>query len=109
VPDRVADVEPVGPRLDDLADGHDPVQRSAQAERGEVAGRRPLGEPQPQARVHRRPGVAHEDLAGSRVAHRRLDDAEVARSRLAVRVRDELDLAAAQRLSTVHALTPGAP
>ena len=30
-------------------------------------------------------------------------------SQLAVRVRGELDLAAAQRLRTVHALTPGAP
>jgi hypothetical protein len=103
MPDDVAGGEPVGAGLDDLADAEDAVQRGAEAEWWEVAGRRSLGQPEPQARVDRRPGVAHHDLTGTGRAHGNLHDAEV------VRPRDEVHLAARQRLSTVHALTPGAP
>jgi hypothetical protein len=105
----VAHREPLGAGLDDLADGHDPVHRRPQAKRGEVAGRPALGEPQPQPGVDRRPRVADQHFSRPGLAHGNLDDAEVAGSQLAVGVRDELDLARAQRLSTVHALTPGAP
>ena len=87
--------EPVGTGLDDLADGDDPVHRRLERERGEVARRPLLAEPQPERGVDGGPRVAHEHLTGAR--RRRTSTSTTRKSdrpHLAARIRDQLDLAA---------------
>ena len=93
MPDGVAGRELLGPRLDHLADRHDPVHRRLEREGDEVPLRALLAEAHPQARVDGRPRVADEHLSAPRRRHRALDDREVVRPHLALRVADELDLA----------------
>jgi hypothetical protein len=97
VPHGVAGLEACGTRVHHVADRHDPVHRLAQRERGEVAGRALRSQPQAQARVDRRPRVPDQHLTRPGLAHRRLDDAEVALAHLAARIADELHLTTGSR------------
>ena len=89
VQDDVADGELGRPGGDDLADrqaGHCLSQRK---------GRRiglGIAHATPHVRVDRDEAVVDQDLSGSRVGDRHLDDGKVAGTRLALWVRDEMDL-----------------
>ena len=97
VPDGVALGEPVGPRLDHLADRHDPVHRRPEREGDEVPLGSTLAEPQAKPGIDRRPRVADEHLAGTDGGDRSLHDLEVGLPHLTAREGDEVDLASRER------------
>jgi hypothetical protein len=93
VQDDVARREPVGARLDHLADGH-ATNRRLEGERREVARRPGRAHLKPHPRVDRAPRVADEHLARPGLGHRYLDHAEILLLDGALRIAAELDLAA---------------